>query len=83
MKGVEVRVKIDNSTLTPLDPECAHCAQTFSRSGIMDLLVSVNWRMPDSFNLKTLVSCNILKISHKVRCVWSREITRKCKPMSQ
>ena len=23
------------------------------------------------------------KISHKVRCVWSREITRKCKPMSQ
>ena len=36
MKGVEVRVKIDNSTLTPLDPECAHCAQTFSRSGIMD-----------------------------------------------
>ena len=60
MKGVEVRVKLDNSIPTPLDPECAHCAQTFSRSGIMDLLVSVNWRMLDSFNLKTLVSCNIL-----------------------
>ena len=50
MKGVEVRVKLDNSIPTPLDPECAHCAQTFSRSGIMGLLVSVNWRMLDSLN---------------------------------
>ena len=67
MRGVEVRVKIDNSIPTSLDPECAQCAQTLSRSGIMDLLISVNWQMLDSFNLK--VSCNILKKIYVSLCV--------------
>ena len=63
-----MRVKIDNSIPTSLDPECAHCAQTLSRSGIMDLLISVNRQMLDSFNLKTLVSCNIFNLRFTV-CV--------------
>ena len=60
IKGVEVRAEIEtNATFTSLEPECYQCAQTFKKSGILDVLVSVNWRLLDCFNLKTIVSCNI------------------------
>ena len=48
-------------------PVCHQCKGVSDRSGLVDMVKSVNWKLVDAFDLRTIVSC--------FDCKWIRSVT--------